>query len=204
VWVVVLSTITVGVYAWFWWYFINRELRDLGSARGSAELGDNPTVSALAVSLGSLILVPPFVSLANGTKRIEAAQRISGEREPINGWIVLVLTVLWVFGITLFIPLVFGYIQSELNKVWRNPQLTEPLNPALPHPGAQPPVYATEAHTTATAAQLPDADAAAQPAPATTPTQAAADAASGWYPDPWSQSRLRYWDGQAWTGHTAD
>ena len=24
-----------------------------------------------------------------------------------------------------------------------------------------------------------------------------------WYPDPWLQARLRYWDGNAWTGHTA-
>jgi hypothetical protein len=25
-----------------------------------------------------------------------------------------------------------------------------------------------------------------------------------WYPDPWLQSRLRYWDGNAWTGHLAE
>ena len=25
-----------------------------------------------------------------------------------------------------------------------------------------------------------------------------------WYPDPWLNARLRYWDGNAWTGHTAD
>jgi sporulation-control protein spo0M len=25
-----------------------------------------------------------------------------------------------------------------------------------------------------------------------------------WYPDPWLQARIRYWDGNAWTGHTAD
>jgi len=25
----------------------------------------------------------------------------------------------------------------------------------------------------------------------------------GWHPDPWSQARLRWWDGQRWTGHTA-
>ena len=55
VWVVVWSVLSLGVYAWFWWYFINREMRDLGQARGTTELGDNPTLSALAVSLGSLI-----------------------------------------------------------------------------------------------------------------------------------------------------
>jgi sporulation-control protein spo0M len=25
-----------------------------------------------------------------------------------------------------------------------------------------------------------------------------------WYPDPWLQARIRYWDGNAWTGHTSD
>ncbi|HEX8743788.1 MAG TPA: DUF2510 domain-containing protein [Thermoleophilaceae bacterium] len=25
-----------------------------------------------------------------------------------------------------------------------------------------------------------------------------------WYPDPWLHARLRYWDGNAWTGHTAE
>jgi hypothetical protein len=25
----------------------------------------------------------------------------------------------------------------------------------------------------------------------------------GWHPDPWGQAAQRYWDGTAWTGHTA-
>ena len=33
------------------------------------------------------------------------------------------------------------------------------------------------------------------------PAQAAAP--PGWYDDPWRQARVRYWDGTAWTGHTA-
>lgn len=26
----------------------------------------------------------------------------------------------------------------------------------------------------------------------------------GWHPDPYGERRLRWWDGQQWTGHTAD
>jgi hypothetical protein len=42
-------------------------------------------------------------------------------------------------------------------------------------------------------------------APAQAPLSAPAQAATppGWYDDPWRQARLRYWDGTAWTGHTA-
>ena len=39
-------------------------------------------------------------------------------------------------------------------------------------------------------------------APAQQPTQQASWAAA-WYPDPTGQARLRYWDGSAWTVHTA-
>jgi hypothetical protein len=28
-------------------------------------------------------------------------------------------------------------------------------------------------------------------------------AAPGWYPDPWATDSQRYWDGSAWTSHTA-
>ena len=31
--------------------------------------------------------------------------------------------------------------------------------------------------------------------------QGGAMTAAGWYPDPWRQAPLRYWDGLAWTGY---
>jgi hypothetical protein len=40
-------------------------------------------------------------------------------------------------------------------------------------------------------------------ASARTPAPAQAGPPPGWYDDPWRQTRLRYWDGTAWTGHTA-
>jgi uncharacterized protein DUF2510/arrestin (S-antigen)-like protein len=52
---------------------------------------------------------------------------------------------------------------------------------------------------------------AAQPAAAAAPSGATPEATAApgshpanWYPDPWLHARLRYWDGNAWTGHTAD
>jgi hypothetical protein len=40
-------------------------------------------------------------------------------------------------------------------------------------------------------------------APARAPAPAQAGPPPGWYDDPWRQARVRYWDGTAWTGHTA-
>ena len=39
-----------------------------------------------------------------------------------------------------------------------------------------------------------------EPLPDPTPQLPPAD----WYPDPHGVARLRYWDGQQWTGHTAE
>ena len=234
VWVVVWSVLTLGIYSWFWWYFINREMRDLGQARGTDELGDNPTLSALAVSLGALIIVPPFVSFYGTGKRIKAAQRIALGLESYNGWVALVLLILWLGGITLFIPIVWGYLQSELNKVWRDPNVTDPLTPGLPHPGVattglsaplpptaqpapgagvpqQPAATPQQPATTVVqpAAETQEATTEQQPAaetaqePATAQQQAPAAAPADWYADPTGQARLRYWDGENWTQHTA-
>lgn len=43
---------------------------------------------------------------------------------------------------------------------------------------------------------LPDSAPTASSAPGSFP--------AGWHPDPWLEKRLRWWDGNAWTGHLAD
>jgi hypothetical protein len=84
-----LPIVTLGVYHLVWWYRVNRELRDLGRARGY-DLGQNPTNSLLAVFPGGLIVVPALISYWRGTKRMQAAARVAGQ-EPPNGWIALIL-----------------------------------------------------------------------------------------------------------------
>jgi len=111
VWVIVLEIITLGIYGFFWWYFIHRELRDYGRTKNTTELGTSPGTSLLAITLGALIIVPLLVSVYNGFKRVQAAQRLTGI-EPINGWIGLILFLV-------FYPALMGYMQSGLNSVWQ-------------------------------------------------------------------------------------
>jgi hypothetical protein len=115
----VLTIITLGIYGLYWWYQINREMRDLGRARGVDGLGEKPVNSLLAWFPGALIIVPPYVSLYNACKRMQRAQEVTVADVTFNGWIVLVLILAsFIVGIAgIVVP---GYIQSELNKVWEN------------------------------------------------------------------------------------
>ena len=111
--VLALVLITLGIYHIFWWYFINREMAEYGQANGIPELGDNPILSVLAITIGALIIIPPFVSVWRTLRRIETAQnRALGS----NNIAVVLLFIL------IFIPLVnlvvFPMMQSNLNQVW--------------------------------------------------------------------------------------
>jgi hypothetical protein len=118
IWVIVLAIITLGIYVIFWWYFANRELADLGQAKGTKELGDSPGKSTLALFPGGLIIVPAIWTVVTTFKRVQAAQRLTGQA-PINGWIGLILYLV-------FSPAYQGYMQSGLNNVWRGQASAEP------------------------------------------------------------------------------
>ena len=109
--VAVLSVITLGIYLVCWWYFINRELADLGRARGTEELGDSPTKSTLALFPGALIIVPALWTTVTTFQRVQKAQNLTGGN-PINGWIGLVLYIV-------LSPAMYAYMQSGLNNVWK-------------------------------------------------------------------------------------
>ena len=109
--VAIFAVITLGIYLVFWWYFINRELADLGRAKGTAELGDSPAKSTLALFPGALLIVPALWTTVTTYKRVQAAQRLTGGT-PINGWLGLVLYLV-------ISPAMYAYMQSGLNGVWR-------------------------------------------------------------------------------------
>jgi hypothetical protein len=109
--VAIFAIITLGIYVVFWWYFINREMVDYGRAKGTAELGDSPGKSTLALFPGAFIIVPAIWTTVTTFQRIQATQRIAGQT-PINGWIGLLLYLV-------FSPAFYAYMQSGLNSVWK-------------------------------------------------------------------------------------
>jgi hypothetical protein len=107
--VVGLSIITLGIYAIFWYYFVNKEMAQMGRAKNTTELGESPGTSVLAITLGALIIVPAFISLYNAWKRLSGGERLTGltGTEPGLGLL------LWI----LLSPVAQYLFQSNWNKV---------------------------------------------------------------------------------------
>jgi Domain of unknown function (DUF4234) len=141
-WAVVgLSLITLGIYYVFWWYFINREMRDFGRARGT-DLGQSPGNSVLAITLGALIIIPALVTLWRTSDRIQRTEEVAGVDRTAIGPVIFVLLLL--IG-----PVGIWYAQNELNKAWTAqaagapPSLTAteataPVPPPPPEPAPRP------------------------------------------------------------------
>ena len=107
--VFVLSIVTVGIYYVVWYYKVNRELRD------ASGIDVSPVVAIIAITIGWVILVPPFVSWYRTFERIQQAQRQAGlatEVSPIIGFILYLIALA-------FLPVETLYAQDELNKLWR-------------------------------------------------------------------------------------
>jgi len=122
--VVGLSIITLGIYYAFWWYFINREMRDYGRARG-VDLGQSPGNSVLAITVGWLIIVPAIVSMWRTSDRISSSEEVAGVERPAEGPIIFILLLL--IG-----PVGVWYAQRELNKAWTAQAAGGGAAPSLP------------------------------------------------------------------------
>ncbi len=90
------------------------------------------------------------------------------------------LTLVVVGFLLVFVPLIIAYVQSELNKVWRNPAMTDDpagvltpqaQRPAIPPAVPPPPAPPVAGHPTA-AQPAPPAPAPAQTEPAAAATTA--------------------------------
>jgi hypothetical protein len=100
------GTLTFGLYTLYWYYAINREMRDLGERV-------NPAMSLLAMTLGGFLVVPPIVSLYNTADRVRRTQERAGISGPISAVLTLILA---------FVPLmnifVTTMLQSNLNQAY--------------------------------------------------------------------------------------
>jgi Domain of unknown function (DUF4234) len=104
-----LTLITLGIYHLFWYYYINREMANLGHRQGE-DLGDSPGKSVLAITLGVLLIIPPFVSIWHTGKRMQRSGEIVGS-DGGSGALYFVLSIFTgVFGSV--------YMQYQLNAVW--------------------------------------------------------------------------------------
>jgi hypothetical protein len=128
--VALLPIVTLGIYHLVWWYRINKELKAYGEAKGF-DLGQNPTNSLLALFPGGLIIVPALVTYWRGTKRVQGASKVAG-REPVNGWIALILYLL-------LSPGMWAYLQVSVNHIWEQEAETLPGQPAPPPPADEMP-----------------------------------------------------------------
>jgi hypothetical protein len=108
--VVGLTIITFGVYFFIWYYKVNKEMAEMGKARGTDELGTSPATSLMAVLFGWILLfIPPLVSEYKTCDRLNKAERSVG----LEGMEAGLLFLLWIF----LGPVGHYLFQSNLNKV---------------------------------------------------------------------------------------
>jgi hypothetical protein len=125
-----LALVTLGIYFFVWYYKVNREAREY--------LRDNeisPGIALLAVTLGWLIIVPPFVSTYRTGQRIERMQEQAQVIDRVSPGIGLLLFI--------FSRLDMIYYQEHLNRIWRRyqqvPEIPSPESPQpLPEGGFTP------------------------------------------------------------------
>jgi uncharacterized protein DUF4234 len=77
--VVALSILTLGIYSLFWYYRVNREMRDFGRAVGDVDLSlSRPDLSVWALALGGLLVIPGIVTMGNTALRVGRCERRTG------------------------------------------------------------------------------------------------------------------------------
>ena len=113
----VLAIVTLGIYYIFWYGIRNSELNDFGAAASPGyenELAVSPFIAIVAITIGGLLIVPPFVSQWRFYKRIGRAQELDGLEHRISH-----VTGILLFALALFLlPFEIAYAQHHLNRLW--------------------------------------------------------------------------------------
>jgi hypothetical protein len=108
-----LTLVTLGLYFLFWYYRINRELNAFGRTfSASNPLRVNPALALLAMTVGAVLIVPPFVSAYRTFKRIRRAEELAGVPDRMSPALAFVLFLIGLIGMI--------YAQRHLNRVWEH------------------------------------------------------------------------------------
>lgn len=121
-----LAIIALGIYALVWYYKINDEAR-----RYLKDDSIKPGIALLAILLGWIIIVPPFISIYRTGERVQRMEQKAGVQQQISPALTLALFII--------ISLVaYPYVQEHLNRLWdaaTMPAATAPPPPPPPAPG---------------------------------------------------------------------
>lgn len=129
--VVALAFLTLGIYFFFWYFYVNRELKEVGEASGTEECGTSPGTSLLAVTIGALIIIPPFFSIYNSFKRLNAAYKLNvGPGEAFDAGLGILL---WI----LLSPVAMYIFQMKMNEVLVPPRAEGATPPVVPTTSAE-------------------------------------------------------------------
>ncbi|MEW6058560.1 MAG: DUF4234 domain-containing protein [Actinomycetota bacterium] len=121
--VLLLSIMTLGIYAFYWYYKVNDEIR-----RFERDETINPARSLLAITVGWLLLAPPFIAMSNTAKHIQEMEgRVGIQRRVMPALIIAVMLFLYPLAV---IPVAI-YLQEHINRVWNRAMR------ATPSPGAR-------------------------------------------------------------------
>jgi ABC-type transport system involved in cytochrome c biogenesis permease subunit len=113
-----LAIVTLGIYYLYWYYVSNRDLNDYGERleEPSNPLQVSAGVALLAISLGALLIIPPFVSQWRFYKRIRKAQELANLDPKINhvtGFVLYLVALI-------LLPFEIPYAQAHLNALWEH------------------------------------------------------------------------------------
>lgn len=111
-----LTFLTLGIYYYVWYFKINDEAR-----RYLADDAIKPGIALLAVLLGWVLIIPPFVSMYRTGERIQRMQGKGGVSNTISPALGLLAS--------LFLAINVIYMQENLNRVWDRVGVQPPTTP---------------------------------------------------------------------------
>lgn len=125
-----LAFVTLGIYYVVWYGIRNSELNDYGATlvRGPQDknaLKVSGFGAIIAIVIGGIFIIPPFISQWRFSKRIARAEGLLGIENRVNAPLGTFLLLLGYF----FIPIEIVYFQRHLNRVWDRVELARTAGP---------------------------------------------------------------------------